>query len=157
MQGKPLWILLALGLLTGCAGYGHHTRMHDGMGNHEQMMGQGGMMGGQQQMGEGGMMGSVYFRQGLLVAQGGRTLYRFDRDQAGSGASACNGDCAVKWPPYLAAPGASAQGPLGLATRADGSKQWTFQGWPLYFWQGDQKAGDMNGDNVGGVWHVIRP
>ena len=152
MQGKPVWILLVLGLLSGCAGYGHHARMHDGTPG----MGQGGMMDGQA-MGEGGMMGSVYFRQGLLVAQGGRTLYRFDRDQAGSGASACNGECAVKWPPYLAAPGATAQGPLGLATRADGSKQWTFNGWPLYFWQGDQKAGDSSGDNVGGVWHVIRP
>ncbi len=27
---------------------------------------------------------------------------------------------------------------------------------PLYFFAGDAKAGDVNGDNQGGVWHVIR-
>jgi hypothetical protein len=27
---------------------------------------------------------------------------------------------------------------------------------PLYFFAGDAKAGDANGDQQGGVWHVIR-
>jgi hypothetical protein len=27
---------------------------------------------------------------------------------------------------------------------------------PLYFFAGDVKAGDANGDNQGGVWHVLR-
>ncbi|SCK06977.1 hypothetical protein [Vogesella sp. LIG4] len=155
MNRSKLLILLTLGLLSGCAGYGYHEHMHEGMG--------GGMEGdmhaqhdGMMDM-NGQMMGAAFFRQGMLVAQGGRTLYRFDRDQPGSGVSSCNDGCSAKWPPYLAPPGATAQGPLGLLTRSDGSKQWTFRGSPLYFWSGDQKAGDMMGDNFASMWHVIRP
>lgn len=160
MIRSKLPALLMLGLLVGCAGYGpHHEYMNDNMaggmgGNmpaqHDAMMGMNG------QMAEGGMMGAAFFRQGVLAAQGGRTLYRFDRDQPDSGTSNCNDGCAAKWPPYIAPPGAAPQGPLGLATRADGSKQWTFHGSPLYFWSGDQKAGDTTGDNIGNMWHVIR-
>lgn len=168
MNRSKLLILLTLGLLSGCAGYGydHHDHEHgyDNMGMNGQMGGDGmmaangQMMGGGGMMGEGhAMMGAAFFRQGVLAAQGGRTLYRFDRDQPGSGSSACNGDCAGKWPPYIAPPGATAQGPLGLATRGDGSKQWTYQGSPLYFWSGDQKPGDMTGDNFANMWHVIHP
>ena len=39
-------------------------------------------------------------------------------------------------------------------TRDDGSKQWAFQGMPLYRIRGDSKPGDATGDNQGGVWHV---
>ncbi len=38
-----------------------------------------------------------------LVDQRGMTLYVFDKDS--SGKSACNGPCAVNWPPLAAAPG----------------------------------------------------
>ena len=34
-------------------------------------------------------------------------------------------------------------------------KQSTFKGWPLYFFAGDSKAGDTNGDNLEG-WYVLR-
>ena len=34
--------------------------------------------------------------------------------------------------------------------------QWAYKGKPLYFFAGDAKAGDVNGDKQGGVWHVIR-
>ena len=53
--------------------------------------------------------------------------------------------------------GASASGDYGLSNRNDGSRQWTYRGKPLYFWSGDQKPGDMMGDNIGNVWHVVRP
>lgn len=181
MTRSTLFLLLALGTLSGCAGYGRHGSMHDNM--HKDggqmmgggmmgtqggtMMGQGGMMGDQggSMMGQGGtmgaqggaMMGPAMFHQGVLAAMGGRTLYRFDKDTAGSGSSACNGDCAAKWPPYLASPGAQPRGDFAILSRADGSKQWSYKGWPLYFWQGDKQAGDMMGDNIGGVWHVVRP
>jgi hypothetical protein len=35
--------------------------------------------------------------------------------------------------------------------------QWAFDGRPLYYFAGDAKAGDANGDGSGGVWHVVRP
>lgn len=151
---------VALSLLAGCAGYGHRAHHpQGGMPPDGAMMQGGGMQGGGMQGGgmHGGMamMAPAMFRGGMLVAHGGRTLYRFDRDQAGS--SACYGDCAMKWPPYLAPAGASASGDFGLVPRNDGSRQWTHRGKPLYFWSGDQKPGDAMGDNIGGVWHVVRP
>ena len=36
---------------------------------------------------------------GALVGPSGMALYTFDKDAAGSGASACVGDCAKNWPP----------------------------------------------------------
>jgi predicted lipoprotein with Yx(FWY)xxD motif len=30
-------------------------------------------------------------------------------------------------------------------------------GKPLYRYAGDAQAGDVNGDGVGGVWHVAKP
>ncbi|GHD74262.1 hypothetical protein ACFSQE_12420 [Vogesella fluminis] len=143
---------VALSLLAGCAGYGHRAHHPQGgmpMPQDDTMMQGGGMHGGMM------MMAPARFHGGMLMAHGGRTLYRFDRDQAGS--SACNGDCAMKWPPYLAPAGASASGDFGLVQRSDGSQQWTHRGRPLYFWSGDQSPGDTLGDNIGGVWHVVRP
>ena len=43
-----------------------------------------------------------------------------------------------------------------IVKRDDGTSQWAFKGMPLYFFAGDAKAGDVNGDNQGGVWHVLR-
>lgn len=28
---------------------------------------------------------------------------------------------------------------------------------PLYYYALDQKAGDLNGDGVGGIWHLVKP
>ncbi|WP_246210698.1 COG4315 family predicted lipoprotein [Vogesella oryzae] len=159
MSRNTLLFLLVLGALGGCSAYGHHGYMHDDddMGKGPMMGNQSGMMGNQGAMMGNQMMGPAMFHQGVLAAMGGRTLYRFDKDSAGSGSSVCNGDCAVKWPPYLAAPGAQPHDDFAIINRADGSKQWSYKGWPLYFWQGDKQAGDMMGDNIGGVWHVIKP
>jgi predicted lipoprotein with Yx(FWY)xxD motif len=33
----------------------------------------------------------------------------------------------------------------------------TYKGLPLYFYEDDADSGDVNGDNVGGVWHVVKP
>jgi len=41
-------------------------------------------------------------------------------------------------------------------SRSDSSKQTTFRGWPLYFFVGDAKAGDVKGEGVGDVWFVLR-
>lgn len=86
----------------------------------------------------------------------GMTLYVFDNDK--TGVSNCNGTCASTWPPYSS--GATAQGtfPTGISviTRSDGSKQFAWNGKPLYYFSGDSKAGDINGDGVGGIWHIVK-
>ena len=84
----------------------------------------------------------------------GMTLYTFDKDTAGK--SSCDGDCAIKWPPFKAEAGAKAEGEWTVVKRTDGSMMWAYDGKPLYTYQGDMKAGDMTGDGVGGNWHIAK-
>ena len=91
---------------------------------------------------------------GVMASKEGKTLYTFDKDAAGK--SNCNGGCAAVWPPFMVANPALAGGDFSIVKRDDGASQWAFKGMPLYFFAGDAKAGDVNGDKQGGVWHVIR-
>ena len=91
---------------------------------------------------------------GVMASKEGKTLYTFDKDAAGK--SNCNGSCATAWPPFAVANPALAGGDFSIVKRDDGVAQWAYKGKPLYFFAGDAKAGDANGDNQGGVWHVIR-
>jgi predicted lipoprotein with Yx(FWY)xxD motif len=97
----------------------------------------------------------------VVVDAQGRTVYVFDKDTAGSGSSACTGDCQAKWPPVKAASGkptaSGVTGQLGTITRTDGTKQVTLAGMPLYLFAGDSHAGDVTGQGVGGVWWAVAP
>ena len=93
---------------------------------------------------------------GVLVNSAGMTLYTFDKDVAGSGKSTCNGPCAALWPPIAAEDGTSGSGDYSIVSRDDGTKQWAYQGKPIYLYAKDEKPGDMKGDNVKNVWHVIK-
>ena len=97
----------------------------------------------------------VKMSDGMLTNPAGMTLYTFDKDAAGK--SACNGPCAVNWPPLMAEDGAMASGDYGLVMRDDGKKQWAYKGKPLYTWIKDQKPGDKTGDGVNNVWHIAKP
>lgn len=92
---------------------------------------------------------------GVLTNPAGMALYTFDKDAAGK--SACNGPCAVNWPPLLASDNAKGAGDYGIVVRDDGKKQWTYKGKPLYTWIKDRKPGDKTGDGVKGVWHTAMP
>lgn len=93
---------------------------------------------------------------GMLVGTSGMTLYVFDKDEAGSGKSMCNGPCAQNWPPLAAGDGDKGSGDYSVITRDDGKKQWAHKGKPLYFWVKDQKPGDATGEGVNNVWHVAK-
>lgn len=93
---------------------------------------------------------------GVLVGSNGMTLYTFDKDQAGSGKSECNGPCAASWPPLKAGADAQAAGSYTVITRDDGSKQWSYKGKPLYFWVKDRQPGDQSGDGVNKIWRTAR-
>ena len=84
----------------------------------------------------------------------GMTLYTFDKDSAGK--STCDGDCAVKWPPLKASASSKAEGDWTVVKRTDGSMMWAHDGKPVYTYQGDKKAGDMTGNDVGGTWHALK-
>ncbi len=94
---------------------------------------------------------------GMLTGGNGMTLYTFDKDEAGSGKSACNGPCATNWPPLYAMDGDKAMGDYSIIARDDGKKQWAFKGKPLYYWAKDMKPGDKTGDGFKDVWHIVKP
>jgi predicted lipoprotein with Yx(FWY)xxD motif len=100
----------------------------------------------------------------FLVGPSGLTLYTFTNDTQGDGKSVCNGDCATAWPPLIAEGGATPTAGAGVdaakfgtATRDDGTTQITYDGWPLYYFQGDSAAGQTNGEGLQGVWFVAKP
>ena len=100
------------------------------------------------------IMSAVAAHAGMETAENGMTLYTFDNDSGG--VSACYDDCATNWPPYLGEAGATMDKEgWTLAARTDGTMQWVFDGKPVYFFAGDAAAGDVNGDGLGGVWHII--
>jgi len=94
----------------------------------------------------------------ILVDADGRTLYVFTKDKGDQ--SACSGECAANWPALTgtATAGTGAQAALlSTATQADGSSQVTYGGKPLYYFAGDAKPGDTNGQGVGSVWYAVTP
>jgi predicted lipoprotein with Yx(FWY)xxD motif len=90
----------------------------------------------------------------VLVGTNGRSLYTRAGDSATL--STCTGSCATSWPPLTVPPGQQAvggpgvNGSFGAFARPDGSIQATYDGRPLYYWQGDAKAGDVTGNGVDG-------
>ncbi|MBB5635033.1 putative lipoprotein with Yx(FWY)xxD motif [Pedobacter cryoconitis] len=97
----------------------------------------------------------------ILTDKTGRTLYSFAADSTTAAQSSCNGDCAVKWPPFYDANPALGTGlnnaDFGVITRNDNTKQTTYKGWPLYYYSGDTKKGDTNGDGILKAWFVSTP
>jgi predicted lipoprotein with Yx(FWY)xxD motif len=94
----------------------------------------------------------------VLTDAKGMTLYTFDKDAGGK--SACNGPCAVNWPPLMAAADAKAKAASDytVVVRDDGSKQWAYKGKPLYTWKNDKKPGDITGDGfLNNTWHIAQP
>ena len=95
----------------------------------------------------------------FLTDADGKTLYIFLKDTA-PGASVCEGDCLANWPALAVAAdgsvagGEGVTGVLGAFARSDGSLQATYDGRPLYYFIGDEAAGDVNGQGIGDVWFV---
>jgi predicted lipoprotein with Yx(FWY)xxD motif len=83
----------------------------------------------------------------------GRSLYLFKADTQGKSgkeaAATCYDTCATAWPPLVSEEPAKAGDKakadlLGTIARKDGSKQITYNGWPLYYFSKDAKPGDTN-------------
>jgi len=90
-----------------------------------------------------------------------RALYAFTADR--SGRSRCSGACAKAWPPYYATGTLRAgkgvkQTLIGTTRRADGRRQVTYAGRPLYYYVGDGKGRILcqNVNEFGGDWLVVR-
>jgi predicted lipoprotein with Yx(FWY)xxD motif len=98
----------------------------------------------------------------VVTDSNGYTLYLFEKDTINPPASNCNGACATNWPPVMAGSGdVGLQGIdrslVGTVTRADGSKQVTLNGRPLYRYAKDAAPGDAKGQGAGGTWFAVTP
>ncbi|TQJ47350.1 hypothetical protein [Streptomyces sp. SLBN-115] len=91
------------------------------------------------------------------------TLYRFDKDPAEPSKSTCVGECATTWPPVTIEEGGNVylagveEKQVGAIRRDDGSVQLTVGGRPVYRYSGDSRAGDANGQGLGGTWFAVGP
>ncbi len=87
----------------------------------------------------------------------GSTLYVYDKDTPG--VSNYNIDSAKTWIPYSS--GATAQSTfppnITVINRTDGSQQFAWKGKPLYYYSQDKKPGDILGNGVEGLWHIVKP
>jgi|SRR5579872_1337312 len=97
----------------------------------------------------------------LTSSNNGMTLYTYKNDSPGT--STCTGTCASTWIPYTVSSPTNLGAQTGISgtvatiTRSDGSYQVTYNGMPLYFYGQDANVGDMNGNNVAGLWSVAMP
>ncbi|HTT05034.1 MAG TPA: hypothetical protein VMF64_07070 [Steroidobacteraceae bacterium] len=96
---------------------------------------------------------TLYRRDGIALDTGGGQSLRHGvpiRPGIGRniGISGCNDACLAVWHPFLAPAHAQPDGFWDIALRPDGTRQWVYQGYPLYTYQGDRKPGDMNGNDI---------
>ena len=93
----------------------------------------------------------------ILTDADGLTIYYFANDTEGT--SNCTGECLANWPPVeaegtpTAGDGVTAE--LGTVEGTDGSTQLSVNGFPAYYFAGDEAAGDVNGQGQGDVWWVF--
>lgn len=99
----------------------------------------------------------------IITDDKGMTLYMFTPDARN--VSNCEGACLNVWPPVMlksdetlssvGVDGNLRRSKLGVAMRFDGSRQVTYNGFPLYWWVRDKTPGDVTGQWVGNVWFVL--
>lgn len=98
---------------------------------------------------------------GTIVVDGAKmTVYMFDNDTRGAKKSSCKGECIKNWPAVHGDDTASVDGvtgKVGSITSTDGKAQLTLNGWPLYYFAGDESAGDVKGQGLMKVWWVLKP
>jgi predicted lipoprotein with Yx(FWY)xxD motif len=94
----------------------------------------------------------------VLAEASGTVVYTYGGDSKG-GSPTCTGACASLWPAVTGVPQAgpadTLPGTLGTVTMANGAKQITYNGYPLYILKG---AGALStkGNGMDGKWHVIK-
>lgn len=96
---------------------------------------------------------TLYRRDGVALDTGGGQSLRHGvpiRPGIGRniGISGCSDACLAQWRPFLAPADAQPDGFWDVVLRPDGTRQWVYQGYPLYTFVGDKKPGDMNGNDI---------
>lgn len=95
----------------------------------------------------------------ILVDGKWRTLYRFNKDSAWPMKFGCLGACLDTWKPAKPVDKTKVKGidpiHIGTVTRPDGTKQLAIKCWPVYWFTGDTKPGDINGQGKMGLWFAV--
>ncbi|MCK5440522.1 MAG: hypothetical protein KAJ23_01400 [Maribacter sp.] len=96
----------------------------------------------------------------ILTDAEGASLYFFSLDTKDTSACTSAG-CLGAWPIFYQEDVIVDEGldtsDFATIERADGAMQTTYKGWPLYYFAGDNTAGDTNGDKVNDVWFIAKP
>jgi len=100
---------------------------------------------------------------GRFLVTDGWTLYMYPPDRQRK--VTCNSveECQQAWPPLFVTAGHTVLAGAGvdralIGTMAgDGGRVVTYNHWPLYYYIGDRKAGEVNGQDQGFNWYVIAP
>lgn len=96
----------------------------------------------------------------VLTDSRGRTLYYFTPEKDGK--IVTTADTLETWPVLAAgsattpSSGQPLPGKLGIVTRPDGTRQVTYNEFPLYTFTGDKTPGDTSGQGVGGRWFAMQ-
>lgn len=93
----------------------------------------------------------------VLAEANGDVVYTYKNDTKG-GSPTCTGSCASIWSAVTGVPKVIADtlpGTLGTVAMANGGKQVTYDGYPLYTYKG---AGPLTtkGNDIEGLWHVVK-
>ena len=101
----------------------------------------------------------------IVVDGSGRTLYLFTYDTSAGGKPQCqNADptCPKIWP-ALTSTGRPKTGKginarlITIVKGAGGKPQVSYNHHPLYYFSGDRKPGDVNGQALANIWYVLSP
>jgi predicted lipoprotein with Yx(FWY)xxD motif len=91
----------------------------------------------------------------VLAEANGQVVYTYSHDSKG-GTPTCTGSCASLWLPVtgmpMAANGEHIPGTFSTVTRSDGTKQVTYNGYPLYTYSG---AAPLSTHAIPGEWNVV--
>jgi predicted lipoprotein with Yx(FWY)xxD motif len=91
----------------------------------------------------------------VLAEANGQVVYTYAHDTK-NGTPTCTGSCSDTWAPVTGVPktalGETFPGTFGLVARSDGSKQMTYNGYPLYTFKG---AFPLTTHTVAGLWSVV--
>jgi predicted lipoprotein with Yx(FWY)xxD motif len=94
----------------------------------------------------------------VLALANGDVVYTYKNDKQG-GSPTCTSSCAATWPAVTGIPmtnvGEKLPGTLGVVTTANGAKQITYDGYPLYTFK-SEKPLMTTGNGMDGLWHVIK-
>jgi predicted lipoprotein with Yx(FWY)xxD motif len=98
-----------------------------------------------------------------IVDANGRTLYLFAGDKRNMSTLSAAGQAV--WPLYAsttrpASSGGAVASQIGITKAGGGTSQITYNGHPLYYYVGDHKAGDTQGQGLnqfGARWYVLGP